>query len=157
MIFQTRNSHSFHSAPECPTLTVEGSTQTNWTALSGRTTTIECEIIGSKTLTCLEDGSWSSDAPKCHGNSAAFYLFQVKYLISFLSCNNSSFNSLYNRSFFLAIRQTSKGLGLWTSTGQPGSLVLCIKEMRLRASLRLRLKVRIHDITKISSNTVKQS
>eukprot|EP00116_Pleurobrachia_bachei_P007648 sb/3467910/ len=58
----------YRAAPECPAFTVEGSTEGIWTAsLTGTTATIECDathiLIG--TLTCQEDGSWSSDVPQC--------------------------------------------------------------------------------------------
>ena len=61
----------FHSAPECPDFTVEGSTQGNWAASSaGTTATIECAtnyvLDGNSILTCDDDGSWSSDVPQCY-------------------------------------------------------------------------------------------
>eukprot|EP00116_Pleurobrachia_bachei_P005695 sb/3465957/ len=61
----------FYISFECPAFTVEGSTQWNWpTSPSGTTATIECTadhiLIGSSTLTCQDDGSWSSGIPQCH-------------------------------------------------------------------------------------------
>eukprot|EP00116_Pleurobrachia_bachei_P009195 sb/3469457/ len=62
----------FYKGPvECPSFTVEGSTQGNWSASpTGTTVTIECAtthyvLAGSATLTCQDDGSWSSDVPQC--------------------------------------------------------------------------------------------
>eukprot|EP00116_Pleurobrachia_bachei_P003169 sb/3463431/ len=55
---------------ECPAFTVEGSTKGNWTTSpTGTITTIECVenylLEGSATLTCQDDGTWSSDVPQC--------------------------------------------------------------------------------------------
>ena len=61
----------FHLAQVCPAFTVDGSTQGTWAASpTGTTASIECaanHIVGSVTLTCQEDGSWSSDVSKCDG------------------------------------------------------------------------------------------
>ena len=62
--------NSLSEPPECPAFTVEGSTQGDWTAAStGTTVTIECAanhvLVGSATLTCQDDGTWSSDTPQC--------------------------------------------------------------------------------------------
>eukprot|EP00116_Pleurobrachia_bachei_P007028 sb/3467290/ len=55
---------------ECPTFTVEGSTQGSWAASpTGTTATIQCAanhiLVGNATLTCDDDGSWSSAEPSC--------------------------------------------------------------------------------------------
>ena len=57
----------FHSAPECPSFTVDGSKQESWAASTpGTTVTIECTakriLVGSATVTCQYDGTWSSEA-----------------------------------------------------------------------------------------------
>eukprot|EP00116_Pleurobrachia_bachei_P006613 sb/3466875/ len=69
----------YRAAPECPTLTIHGSTQENWSALSGITITIKCANTDFPTrmvaLNCLDDGSWSSDAPND-------FLFEKRCLIS---------------------------------------------------------------------------
>ena len=58
------------SEANCPAFTVDDSTQGNWTASpTGTTATIECDpshiLVGSATLTCQQDGAWSSDVPQC--------------------------------------------------------------------------------------------
>eukprot|EP00116_Pleurobrachia_bachei_P013957 sb/3474219/ len=60
----------YRAVPDCPAFTIEGSIRGNWTASQiGTTATIECTanhiLVGSATLTCQEDGSWSSDVPRC--------------------------------------------------------------------------------------------
>ena len=54
----------------CPAFTVEGSIQGSWAASpTGTTATIECAVthslVGTSTLTCQDDGSWSTDIPHC--------------------------------------------------------------------------------------------
>eukprot|EP00116_Pleurobrachia_bachei_P012374 sb/3472636/ len=71
MFIHSGTASDFYKAGvKCPAFTVEGSTQGNWTASpTGTTATIKCEanhiFVGSATLTCQEDGSWSSDVPQC--------------------------------------------------------------------------------------------
>eukprot|EP00116_Pleurobrachia_bachei_P001031 sb/3461293/ len=63
----------FKSSPEpveCPAFTVEDTTQGNWAASpTGTTVSIECAathaLVGSGTMTCQEDGTWSNDVPQC--------------------------------------------------------------------------------------------
>ena len=65
------NSQYFQSAQvECTAFTVDDSTQGSWTATPiGTTVTIECpsthSLVGSATLTCKQDGSWSDTVPQC--------------------------------------------------------------------------------------------
>eukprot|EP00116_Pleurobrachia_bachei_P011889 sb/3472151/ len=66
----TDTASDFYRAVHCPAFTVEGSTQGSWTdSPMGTTATIECAashiLVGSATLTCQEDRSWSSDNPQC--------------------------------------------------------------------------------------------
>eukprot|EP00116_Pleurobrachia_bachei_P009403 sb/3469665/ len=60
----------FYRAVHCPAFSVDGSAQGNWTASpTGTTATIECAanhiLVGSATLNCQENGTWSSDIPLC--------------------------------------------------------------------------------------------
>nr|AFK75437.1 putative secretory peptide-27 [Pleurobrachia bachei] len=62
----------YRAEPKCPAFTVEGSTQRNWAdSPAGTTATIGCAathiLMGNATLTCQQDGSWSSDLPQCAG------------------------------------------------------------------------------------------
>ena len=60
----------FHFSSDCPAFAVDGSTQATWAASpAGTTVTVECAadhiLAGTATLTCQEDGTWSSDIPEC--------------------------------------------------------------------------------------------
>ena len=61
----------------CPEFTVDGSEQGSWADQDvGETVTISCKdthkLFGESTLTCMADGTWSSDAPTCKlGESVA--------------------------------------------------------------------------------------
>eukprot|EP00116_Pleurobrachia_bachei_P010896 sb/3471158/ len=75
MIVQIAN--VFQEPVECPAFTISGSTQGNWAASpTGTTITIECSathsLVGSSTMTCQEDGSWSSYVPQCNKKCPAF-------------------------------------------------------------------------------------
>eukprot|EP00116_Pleurobrachia_bachei_P005144 sb/3465406/ len=78
MFYSSDKASDFYRAvPECPAFTVDGSTQGSWTTSpTGTTATIECadthSLVGTATLTCQEDGSWSSDIPQCAKNCPAF-------------------------------------------------------------------------------------
>eukprot|EP00116_Pleurobrachia_bachei_P007423 sb/3467685/ len=66
----TDTASDFYRAVHCLAFTVEGSTNGSWTdSPMGTTATIECAashiLVGSATLTCQKDRSWSSDNPKC--------------------------------------------------------------------------------------------
>eukprot|EP00116_Pleurobrachia_bachei_P004063 sb/3464325/ len=59
----------YRAGPQCPAFIVDKSTQGSWAASTiGTTATIECvathSLVGSATLYCQDEGSWSSDLLK---------------------------------------------------------------------------------------------
>ena len=99
------NGNFFRSAPQCSAFTVEGSTQGSWPASPvGKTATIECAaahiLVGSATLTCQQDGTWSNDIPQCDKagirlisfiHSSWFIVIQIKQKCKTLVSSNEHF------------------------------------------------------------------
>ena len=84
--------HFFRSAPQCSAFTVEGSTQGSWNASpTGKTATIECAathvLVGTATLTCQQDGAWSSDIPQCDEIGKLTFFFLNTYIVLPESCD----------------------------------------------------------------------
>lgn len=44
------------------------------------------ELIGDKVVTCLVDGRWDSDPPKCHSNNCHYYYIIIINSRSSCSC-----------------------------------------------------------------------